>query len=163
MRRKKLQPTKIALLEAARSALAEKGHSEFSMRSVAKEGGVHLRTVQYYFPTRRDLLTEVLEYTLSTYYLGQYPVTRNNFSGLSPDKKFDTVIGFLFDDLKEPFVGQFFPEIWALAARDEDASAALDRFYVLHRQSIAAIIAEVKPGLSRTLYSPENCNRIDAD
>ncbi|MDE0157509.1 MAG: TetR/AcrR family transcriptional regulator [Gammaproteobacteria bacterium] len=148
MRRKKLQPTKIALLEAARSALAEKGHSEFSMRSVAKEGGVHLRTVQYYFPTRRDLLTEVLEYTLSTYYLGQYPVTRNNFSGLSPDKKFDTVIGFLFDDLKEPFVGQFFPEIWALAARDEDASAALDRFYVLHRQSIAAIIAEVKPQLS---------------
>ena len=66
------------------------------MRSVAREGGVHLRTVQYYFPTRRALLTEVLEYTLSTYYLGQYPVVRNDFAGLSAAKKFETVIGFLF-------------------------------------------------------------------
>ncbi len=148
MARKKLQPTKIMLLEAARTALAEKGHSEFSMRNIAKAAGVHLRTVQYYFPTRRDLLTDVLEYTMSAYYLGQYPIARSNFAGLSPEKKFETVVGFLFDDTKEPFVCQFFPEIWALASRDADASAALDRFYVLHRQSIAAIIAEARPALS---------------
>ena len=117
MARKKLQPTKIMLLEAARTALAEKGHSEFSMRNIAKAAGVHLRTVQYYFPTRRDLLTDVLEYTMSAYYLGQYPIARSNFAGLSPEKKFETVVGFLFDDTKEPFVCQFFPEIWALASR----------------------------------------------
>ena len=147
MAKKKLQPTKIILLEAARSALSEKGHSEFSMRSVAKAVGVHLRTVQYYFPTKRDLLVEVLEYTLRTYYIGQYPLTRNNYAGLAPEKKLETVMGFLFDDLKELFVCQFFPEVWALASRDPDAAAAVDRFYVLHRQSIAAIVAEVRPDL----------------
>ncbi len=147
MPKKKLQPTKIILLEAARSALAEKGHSQFSMRSVAKAAGVHLRTVQYYFPTKRDLLTEVLEYTISTYYIGQYQVTRNNYAGLAPEKKLENVLGFLIDDLKEPFVCQFFPEVWALASRDADAAAALDRFYIMHRQSIAAIITEMRPEL----------------
>ena len=148
MAKKKLQPTKIILLEAARSALAEKGHSEFSMRSVAKAAGVHLRTVQYYFPTKRDLLTEAMEYTLNTYYLGQYPVTRNNYVGLSPAKKFEAMVGFIFDDLKEPFVCLFFPEMWALASKDEDAAAALDKFYRMHRQSIAAVITEYRPDLS---------------
>ena len=148
MAKKKVQPTRIILLEAARSALAEKGHSEFSMRSVAKAAGVHLRTVQYYFPTKRDLLTEAMEYTLSAYYLGQYPLTRNNYAGLTPEKKFEAMIGFLFDDLKEPFVCLFFPEMWALASKDEDAAAALDKFYRLHRQSIAAVIAEYRPELS---------------
>ena len=153
MPKKKLQPTKIILLEAARSALAEKGHGQFSMRSVAKAAGVHLRTVQYYFPTKRDLLTEAMEYTINTYYLGQYPVTRNNYAGLSPEKKFEAMMGFLFDDLKDPFVCLFFPEMWALASRDEDAAAALDKFYRMHRQSIAAVISEYRPDLSSRLVA----------
>lgn len=146
--RRKLQPTKIMLLEAARSILADKGHAQFSMRSLAKLAGVHLRTVQHYFPTKRDLLVEVLDYTITTYYLGQYPITRNNYAGLSPVKKLESVLGFLIDDLRDPFVGQFFPEVWALASRDKDASAALDRFYIIHRKSIGELISSANPKLS---------------
>lgn len=148
MARKKLQPKKIALLEAARATMAEKGHGNFSMRSVAKTAGVHLRTVQHYFPTKRDLLIETCEYTIATYYIGQYPVTVNNYAGMEPLAKFDAMIGFLFDDLKDPFVCMFFPELWALSFRDPDASTALDRLYKMHRASIATVIAEACPGLS---------------
>ena len=148
MSKDKLQPKKIILLETARRVLAEKGHGEFSMRSLAREAGVHLRTVQYYFPKKRDLLNEVMEYTLGTYYLGRYATSRKNYASLPGEKKLETVIGFLYDDMRDPFVCKFFPEVWAMASRDQDATDALDNFYTTHRRSIAVLVAEAAPNLS---------------
>ncbi len=143
----KPQPTKILILESARYILSEKGHSSFSMRAVAKQAGVILRTVQYYFPKKKDLLNAVLEYTLQHYYVSQYPLARQNFKKLDVINRFESMIGYLMDDLRDPTVGRFFPEIWALASRDEDAAVALDNFYTQHRRYFAELIHQLNPEL----------------
>ena len=48
------------ILECVRAILADKGYSNFSMRSVAAAAGLHLKTVQYYLPTKRQRLTAAL-------------------------------------------------------------------------------------------------------
>ena len=60
---RKLKET--AVLEAARTLLAEKGYAKFSMRGVAAAMGVSLRAVQHYFPTKKDLLVETVKYILA--------------------------------------------------------------------------------------------------
>ena len=54
------QATVTKILQAARTLLTERGHSDFSMRNVADAAGVHLANVQYYFPRRDDLVQALL-------------------------------------------------------------------------------------------------------
>ncbi len=139
---------KIELLEAARCALASRGHAEFSMRSVAREAGIHLKTLQHYFPNKQILLTEVLEYTLRNYYFNQFGIMFAKKHQLDAEEKFRLMIDYILDDLDDPFTASFFPEVWALASRDTDASIAMDRFYTLHRRNVEEVIAELNPGLN---------------
>ncbi|MBT7952139.1 MAG: TetR/AcrR family transcriptional regulator [Gammaproteobacteria bacterium] len=142
-----ITPKKIELLEAARHALASRGHSNFSMRSVAREAGIHLKTLQHYFPNKQSLLTEVLEYTLRSYYFNQFNLMFDKRSDLGAEEKFRLLIDYVLDDLGDPFTASFFPEIWALASRDPDASLAMDRFYTLYRNNIEELIFELNPKL----------------
>ncbi len=49
------------ILQAAYELLGRGDLSEFSMRNVALKAGVDLKNVQYYFPTRKDLVRALLE------------------------------------------------------------------------------------------------------
>ena len=58
---KKVNHRKIQILDAAAHLLADKGNDKFTLRNVAQECGIHLKTLQYYFPSKRELLNEVLD------------------------------------------------------------------------------------------------------
>ena len=59
---------RIAILEAARHTLIEDGYPDFTLRRIAKKAHIHLKTLQHYFATKRELLLETVNYTLDTYY-----------------------------------------------------------------------------------------------
>lgn len=48
------------ILDAAARALAEDGYSEAKLSDIAEEAGTHAGSLYYYFPSREDLVTEVL-------------------------------------------------------------------------------------------------------
>ena len=50
-----------SILSAAYELLGSSDLSSFSMRNVAAEAGVDLKNVQYYFPTKQDLVLALLE------------------------------------------------------------------------------------------------------
>ena len=140
---------KIGILEAARKVLAEEGYAKFTLRRVAAESGMHLKSLQRYFPTKRALLTSALEYTLHTYYEEQYSKIFKQKHITSPRDQLLVVIDYLLKDLRSTFTTRFFPELWALASHDEDASAALDSGYTLHRAGFARLILAMNPSLSQ--------------
>ncbi len=135
------------ILECVRAILADKGYSNFSMRSVAAAAGLHLKTVQYYFPTKRQLLTAALSYTLDEYYFERYSEVSREKVATGPRERFLIVIEELIADIKTAFTTKFFIEIWALAVRDEDARIALDRLYERHCDHLAGLIQEMNPTL----------------
>ncbi|MDF2519743.1 MAG: transcriptional regulator [Clostridia bacterium] len=52
-------PTQL-ILDTARNILFTKGYSELSMRNIAKECGIALGTIYNYFPTKSDLIVEMM-------------------------------------------------------------------------------------------------------
>ena len=49
------------ILATAREILADSGLERFAMREIAKRADMGLGNLQYYFPTRDDLLEAVIE------------------------------------------------------------------------------------------------------
>ena len=48
------------ILDAAARALAEDGYAEAKLSDIAREAGTHAGSLYYYFPSRTDLMKEVL-------------------------------------------------------------------------------------------------------
>lgn len=148
-RLKDLTEKKTELLEITRQVLCDEGYAKFSMRKVASAAGVHLSTLQHHFPTIQILLTQVFEYTFSAYYTSQYAIMFERSEDHSPETELKNVVGYLIDDLSNPFTSRFFPEIWALSSRDPSAAVAVDKFYTLHRRNLTSIISSLNPGLGK--------------
>jgi AcrR family transcriptional regulator len=78
------------ILDAAARALAEHGYSEAKLADIAQEAGTHAGSLYYYFPSREDLVTEVLVTSLDR--LSQVSAALDEDQGLSP---LDRVTGFV--------------------------------------------------------------------
>jgi len=144
----KRRKRKTEILEAARNVLANDGYTNFTMRRIAAEAGMHLKSLQRYFPTKKILLTNVLEYTVRRYYDEQYSRIIDHDHIGDPKGKLLIVVDYLLRDLRNQFTTRFFAELWALATRDDDATAALDEIYALHMATFKKLIAAMNPTLS---------------
>lgn len=139
----------IRILEAARKIIANRGYSKFSMRSIASDAGIHLKSLQYYFPSKKVMLDAVVSYTIEHYYFEEYLKQFESHDAVTPEQRLAVMLDYLIDDLSNPFTSRFFPELWALASRDKDMTAALDHFYQSHLTSLQNLFTEVNPALDR--------------
>jgi AcrR family transcriptional regulator len=135
------------IIEAARKLLAHGGIRNFTLRGVAQAAGLHLRSVQYYFPGKDELLNAVLSHTLEHYYFDKYTQLADRAGASTPRERLLVMLDYLLADLRDPFTTHFFFELWALASRDPVASRAMDDFYARHRESFAVLIRALNPSL----------------
>jgi len=149
--------TEISILESARKLIAEEGYHKFSLRATAARSNIHLKSLQYYFPTRKRLLIAVVNYTLDNYYFRPYEVLFARFSATTPEHRFRVMIEFLLDDLEQPFTTRLFPELWALASHEPELAEVMDIFYVRHLASIEQMIRHADPRLSPAVVSHRAC------
>ena len=56
-----------AILKVAGRVLSQDGYASFSMRKIAADSGLSLRTIQHYFPTKRVLLSATVDYVVGTF------------------------------------------------------------------------------------------------
>lgn len=136
------------ILQAARSVLINHGYGKFSMRQVANCAGIHLKTLQHHFGSKKMLLADTMNYTLDEHYLAIYEEIDGGTSSRAPAEALSWVLRFLIEDCKKAETSLFFVDIWALAARDADACEALDSFYVRHRHLLANLISHANPSLA---------------
>lgn len=137
----------ILILEAARKLIAGQGYHSFSMRCVANRSGIHLKSLQYYFRTKQDMLNAVVNYTIEKYYFGSYGRLFLEKSAGTAKERFSLMLDYLLDDLSDPLTAKLFPELWALANHDTAVKAAMDLFYMRHLASLEAMILKLKPSL----------------
>lgn len=137
------------ILQAACDVLVQEGYHAWSMRRVASKCGIHLKTLQHYFETKRDLILETVDYTLESHYLNQYAAFSDSADGNSSRETLSKVLVYLIADCREERTSKFFSELWALSFRDEGARAVLDSFYVHHREQLEEMILRANPKLDR--------------
>ncbi|MCZ7462326.1 TetR/AcrR family transcriptional regulator [Streptomyces sp. WMMC940] len=142
-----------ALLDAARRILFTSGGAELTMRAVADAAGVRLGHLQYYFPSRSDLLAALLERILAdsleriaalaptTEGDGDADGTGGRCCRADPGPALESILA----DHDDPDLVRLFTEVWAMAAHDAQAAEAVTAFYAAYAAQLAAFIREHAP------------------
>ena len=86
------------VIDAARELLMTKGHAQFSVRNVAAQAELHLANVQYYFPTRDDLVRAIVK-DIDARYRAAYTQALAN---APPDRvaRFRAILKFALRDIE---------------------------------------------------------------
>jgi AcrR family transcriptional regulator len=134
-----------ALLDAAEHVLIDQGNARLSMRTVATAAGVRLGHLQYYFPTRADLIRAVLARALERS-LDRLTRTTGAPAETPLDGDPAELVTALLAEHTDPRLTSLFTEIWALAARDDTIASVTRAFYRDYRDHVAMVIARANPG-----------------
>jgi AcrR family transcriptional regulator len=88
------------ILDAAARALAEHGYSEAKLSDIAQEAGTHAGSLYYYFPSREDLVTEVLVTSLDR--MSAFSRALDDDRTLSPLDRVTGFVGLVIEQALEP-------------------------------------------------------------
>lgn len=144
-RASKGRATRATILEAATDLLLEHGYGNFVFRNVAKSAGVKPGNVQYYFSTKRDLLSAVLEPELINY----LDRLRGELSrGRTKTEKIDRMVRFLISDVSNVRTLRLWLSIWGMAAHDQQMAAIVSEWYRSYIDSLADLLRDVFRDLS---------------
>ena len=138
------EATRVAILVAAREVLMTAGYAKFSMRRVAAQAGVSVGNLQYYFSTKHELTSELLDEVVESY-LFDFDSLRQ--AG-SPTEQFTRIIRRVLEDLQTKETTFFFPEIWSLANHEPSLTGPVDAMYARYRAVLAELAKTINPSLS---------------
>ena len=119
--------TREAIVSAAEEVLVEYGHAQFSVKRVAAHLGISSGNLNYYFPTRAELLEALILHILARYRKRVHALAPPSGAGSPED--FAAVLTWLMEDSLDPHVARLFRQLWAIAASEKRVAAAMDRFY----------------------------------
>lgn len=141
------QETVAKILRAAEKILIEEGYRSLSFRKIAAEAGITAGNLQYYFPSKDELIKTLLDTIIELYI--DFIETRRHTAGSNPDEQFADVVEHLIQDLNLKKTTHFFPELWALANHDDHVAEMLEGMYQRYRAVMQEIIEQMNPALSK--------------
>ena len=135
------------ILAATRAVLTDHGYSSFTLRRVAQAAGLSLSHLQYYFPTKDEIVRALFEDVGSDYERAYVEFLARTHSG--PEERLGAWIEFLLDDSWDPETRRFFIQLWGLLESEGDTSGSLLReFYEIDIEEISRLIIAARPALS---------------
>ena len=135
------------IMRAARDTLINRGYQGFTMRSVAADCGISVGNLNYYYANKADLLADLLDIALQGYFADFNAILAETDPAL-PEKALEKVMRFVMADLGTRDTTVFFPELWALANHDADASKRMHDMYRNYRRIYEQLIPRINPDLS---------------
>lgn len=137
--------TREQILHAALGILVEDGYLAMTMRRVADASGMKLGNLTYHFPTREDLVREMLEAVISAYEIEWDKLV--NDPSVPPEERLAEYCGLILEDIRNKKTTRVFPELWALSSQDSFVSDRVQELYARARVPIVEIIREMRPNL----------------
>lgn len=134
------------ILEQATRVLSRDGYSRFSLRTVAAAAGVTLGNLQYYFPTKSDLVEAMLGHVI-TGYIEEFDRLTAEVEG-RPEEQLAAVLSHVIRDLTTPRTTVLFPELWSMANHDPAVEQYVDDMYEVYRRVVAGLIPKINPALT---------------
>jgi AcrR family transcriptional regulator len=134
------------ILAAARGLFIGEGWAAFTTRRVARAAGVSLGSLQYFFPSKEQLLAGTLEEVIDGY-VRRYAELEGRLPARGPERLL-AVVDYLVDDLWRPETRKFFLNLLALGCHDAFAARLVNDIYARYRQRLATYIAVARPDLA---------------
>lgn len=143
--RKKGQETRQRIIDVGRTILVEEGYEKFILRRVAAKAEIKPGNLQYYFSSKRELLSAVLLSEISRY-KGIYAQFAHGGQGARDVT--DAVVDFLIEEIKLKSTTNIWYVVWAQSAHDEDLATVMDEWYLEYMGSLRDLFKATVPGLS---------------
>ena len=140
----------VQILETALEILIHDGIGAVTLREIARRMGIRGGAIYHYYSTREDLLLDMLSGVLNSY--EEFFEAFRTPSDEPPDVRLRSFIGAVIDDILTLKTTRLFPELWVLAARDENVARMVDAIYIRSRLIAKRFIQAMNPALdTRTL------------
>jgi len=136
------QPTEIRrrlIVDAARSVISERGLFATTMRDIAQASGVSVGTLTYHFTGIAEILAEVLQGEMDSFYL---PIVEN--AREAPDATTALLLlvdGFFADDERTVQHWRLWLDFWSLSAHDPAYAQWQSKAYEVWRTDFGQVIA----------------------
>ncbi len=136
-----------AILDAATRILIDEGYARLSTRKIAARAGVRPGHLQYYYPTKQDVVRGLLERYLerATAALG----ARMAANAATPALRLEVLLDGILRSQEDIENARFFWELWALAARDPAVADAMQSFYRSYWRAVVGALLDAEPALGR--------------
>lgn len=141
--------TRELILRTALHILIEEGYRAMSMRRIAAACGMRLGNLTYHYPTREDLVQELLNAVISSYELEFGAIV--HAPDLLPEVRLARLCSLIIEDVGSKKTTRLFPELWALANHDPFVYDRVHELYDRARAPLVEIIAEMRPDLTETV------------
>ena len=134
------------ILERATQVLMRDGYGKFSLRRVAEAAEVTLGNLQYYFPTKSDLVEAMLVHVV-TGYVAEFNRLMAEVEG-GPEEQLAAVLSHVIRDLNTARTTVLFPELWSMANHEPAVGPYVEDMYETYRRIVAGLIPRINPRLS---------------
>lgn len=126
------------LLDEALRLFTEKAGREASMRELARRAGIDVRTAYYYFPSKADLLRELV--ALGGHLEPPPPEALESLEAMAPDEALLAIVRLVLDILAEraPYNQLLHTQV---LAGDEDAKAVAHELWDRWQEQLEALLA----------------------
>ena len=136
------------ILDSCIDILVKKDSSQLTMRNIANELDLHLSNVQYYFPTREDIIKALGEYIAQSYTQEVDDMLESAPS--QPVLRFFIMIDYLLEDIRNPRTRRLFMQLWGLLGTLEtNSNNLLNKMYLVDIANISRVVAELNPLLTK--------------
>ncbi|MEE4289921.1 MAG: TetR/AcrR family transcriptional regulator [Erythrobacter sp.] len=132
------------ILEAARKALVERGVDGLILREIAEELGITHGNLQYYFPTRNDLLVSVFDEEVAKYTTGLHEAARMT---TTREGSIAAILESAFN-LIEQKETKLWHVLWSVADQNPELAAVLKRENDFYEETLAGELAHILPEAS---------------
>ncbi|MGQ3675004.1 TetR/AcrR family transcriptional regulator [Xanthobacter sp. TB0139] len=131
------------ILESARNVLLTEGYAGLTLRNIASVAGIRLSNLQYYYPSKDNLVEDLLTFIFSVYYhrYNQISLDKN----LTPEEKLTALTEYLLKDIRDKAVNKVFFELWTLSQHNSYVSEMLSDMYDNYCDLLDDLIANISP------------------
>ncbi|MBD3728163.1 MAG: TetR/AcrR family transcriptional regulator [Sphingomonadales bacterium] len=137
--------TREQILGAALSLLVEEGYRGMSMRRVAAACDMKLGNLTYHFPTREELVKDLLDAIIRAYEIEFEAII--HFTNETAEERLAEICGLILEDIRTKKTTHVFPELWALSNHDPFVLERVQELYARARASLLEIVEEMRPDL----------------
>jgi len=135
----------VRILETAVDILIQDGFPSLTLREIARRMGIRVSAINHYYSTREDLVLDMLSGVLNSYEALFEPF---HLPSEEPaEVRLRAFINTILDDILTLKTTRLFPELWALAGRDEHVARMVDAIYIRSRLLVTRFIGQINPSL----------------
>ncbi len=133
------------IIQTAQNILVTEGLVNLTIRRVAREIGISIGNLLYYFSSKEDLLQAIIEDVIR----GYDEELENEIKSFpdSPEKRFKAFIRYLIADTKKPEVRGFFYQFWGLSTHNEQCADLRQDMYKHFQELTMRLLEDVHPDM----------------